>query len=192
MVKISAVIITYNEEKNISRCIESVRPVADDIVVIDSFSKDKTRLICEEKGVRFIEHTFLGHIEQKNFAVTQAIYDHVLSLDADEYLSEELTKSILKVKESWPYEAYRMNRLSNYGGKWIKHGNWYPDQKIRLWNRRIGIWGGENPHDKVILKKGIKVKHLQGDLLHKAYQDAAETLSKVQRYSDIFAHENVG
>lgn len=192
MVKISAVIITYNEEKNISRCIESVRPVADDIVVIDSFSKDKTRLICEEKGVRFIEHTFLGHIEQKNFAVTQAIYDYVLSLDADEYLSDELTKSILKIKESWPYEAYRMNRLSNYGGKWIKHGNWYPDQKIRLWNRRIGIWGGENPHDKVILKKGVKIKHLQGDLLHKAYQDATETLIKVQRYSDIFAHENVG
>lgn len=192
MVKISAVIITYNEEKNISRCIESVRPVADDIVVIDSFSKDKTKLICAEKGVRFIEHTFIGHIEQKNFAVTQAIHDYVLSLDADEYLSEDLTKSILKVKETWPYEAYRMNRLSNYGGKWIKHGNWYPDQKIRLWNRRIGLWGGENPHDKVIIKRGIKVKHLDGDLLHKAYQDASETLNKVQRYSDIFAHENVG
>jgi ADP-heptose:LPS heptosyltransferase len=191
MVKIS-VAITYNEEKNISRCIESVRPVADDIVVIDSFSKDRTRQICEEKGVRFIEHSFIGHIEQKNFAVSQAIYDYVLSLDADEYLSEELTKSILKVKQNWPYEAYRMNRLSNYGGKWIKHGNWYPDQKIRLWNRRIGLWGGENPHDKVILKRGVRVKHLDGDLLHKAYQDAAETLNKVQRYSDIFAQENVG
>lgn len=192
MVKISAVIITYNEEKNIARCIESVRAIADDIVVIDSFSKDKTKQICEERGVRFIEHKFIGHIEQKNFAVTQAIYDYVLSLDADEYLSEELTKSILTVKESWPYEAYRMNRLSNYGGKWIKHGNWYPDQKIRLWNRRIGLWGGENPHDKVIIKKGISVKHLDGDLLHKAYQDAAETLNKVQRYSEIFAQENVG
>lgn len=192
MTKISAIIITYNEERNIGRCIDSLRPIADEIVVIDSFSKDRTREICLEKGVRFIEHAFKSHIDQKNFAVTQATYDRVLSLDADEYLSEELTKGILEVKQTWPCEAYRMNRLSNYGGKWIRHGNWYPDQKIRLWNRQVGLWGGENPHDKVILKDGIKVMHLHGDILHRAYVNSAETLSKIQNYSEIFARENIG
>lgn len=192
MVKISAVIITYNEERNIGRCINSLVDVADEIVVVDSYSKDRTREICYEKGVRVVEHPFKSHIDQKNFAVTQASYDIVLSLDADEYLSEELTKCILDVKEKWPYEAFSMNRLSNYGGKWIRHGNWYPDKKIRLWNRRIGLWGGENPHDMVIIKRGVKVKHLNGDILHRAYTDSAETLSKIQNYSEIFARESVG
>jgi len=192
MVKISAIIITQNEERNIGRCIDSVKAVADEIVVIDSFSYDQTCDIALEKGARVIKHPFISHIDQKNYAVTQAAYENVLSLDADEYLSEELTNSILEVKESWPFEAYRMNRLSNYGGKWIRHGNWYPDQKIRLWNKRKGLWGGENPHDKVVLKRGVKVMHLKGDLLHRAYVDASETLSKIQRYSDIYAQENAG
>lgn len=85
-----------------------------------------------------------------------------------------------------------MNRLSNYGGKWIRHGNWYPDQKIRLWNRRIGLWGGENPHDMVIIKEGMKIMHLKGDILHRAYTDSSETISKIQNYSEIFARESVG
>jgi heptosyltransferase III len=192
MVKISAVIISYNEERNIGRCIDSLLQVADEVVVVDSYSKDRTQQICFEKGARVVEHPFKSHIDQKNFAVTQASYDVVLSLDADEYLSEELIKCIEEVKETWPCEAYRMNRLSNYGGKWIRHGNWYPDKKIRLWNRRIGLWGGENPHDKVVLKSGIKIMHLQGDILHRAYTDSAETISKIQSYSEIFARENVG
>jgi heptosyltransferase-3 len=191
MIKISAVIITYNEEKNVGKCIDSLRTVADEIVVIDSFSKDRTRMICERKGVRFVENPFKSHIDQKNFAVGQASYEHVLSLDADEYLSEDLIESILKIKESWPCEAYRMNRLSNYGGKWIKHGQWYPDRKIRLWNRSVGVWGGENPHDKVILKAGTKIMHLEGDLLHRAYKNSSETLLKIERYSGIFAQENL-
>ena len=192
MVKISAVIITYNEEKNISRCIDSVLAIADDIVVIDSYSKDRTKEICLSKGVRFVEHPFRSHIDQKNFAITQARHDYVLSLDADEYLSPELTQSILRVKETWPVDAYRMNRLSSYGNKWIKHGSWYPDKKIRLWNKKVGVWGGENPHDRIVLKRGTEVVHLQGDILHRAYKDSRETLEKVQRYSEIFAFENAG
>ena len=192
MIKISAIIITQNEERNIGRCIDSIKSVVDEIVVIDSYSTDHTCDIAIEKGARVVKHPFKTHIDQKNYAITQALYDIVLSLDADEYLSETLTRSILEVKENWQFEAYRMNRLSSYGGKWIRHGNWYPDQKIRLWNKRKGLWGGENPHDKVILKKGVKVMHLKGDLLHRAYIDASETLSKIQRYSEIFADENAG
>lgn len=192
MVKISAVIITYNEEKNIVRCIDSVAPVADEIVVIDSYSKDRTRELCLAKGVTFIEHHFRSHIDQKNFAMTQANFQYVLSLDADEYLSIELTQSLLEVKGQLVRQAFRMNRLSSYGTKWIKHGSWYPDRKIRLWNKDTGIWGGENPHDKVVLKKGTEVIHLRGDILHRAYKDSRETLDKIQRYSEIFAYENVG
>jgi len=192
MIKISAVVITYNEEKNITRCIDSIRLVADEIIVIDSYSKDRTKEICLAKGVVFVEHTFRSHIDQKNFAVTQASHPYILSLDADEYLSAELVRSILTVKKDWKAEAYRMNRLSSYGNKWIKHGSWYPDRKIRLWNRDVGLWGGENPHDRVVLKRGTKIVHLQGDILHRAYKDSRETLEKIQRYSEIFAFENVG
>ncbi len=192
MSKISAIIITYNEEKSISRCIDSLTQVADEIVVVDSFSKDFTKKICEEKGVRFIEHSFNGHIEQKNFALSQAKFENVLSLDADEYLSDELIQSIATVKKTWPYQAYQMNRLSTYGDKWIKRGNWYPDKKIRLWNKNLGLWGGKNPHDHVILKQGVKLFHLEGDILHQAYEDSAETIQKVQAYSDIYARQNAG
>jgi ADP-heptose:LPS heptosyltransferase len=192
MVKLSVVIITYNEEKNIGRCIDSVKTVADEIVVVDSFSKDNTKKICLEKDVRFIEHPFEGHIQQKNFALSQATFDHVLSLDADEYLSQKLLQSIRAVKLNWNASGYRMNRLSSYGGKWIKHGSWYPDRKIRLWDRQKGIWGGENPHDKVLLQGGSKIIHLEGDLMHTAYQDSVETLTKIQSYSSIYRDESTG
>ncbi|MBL7854505.1 MAG: glycosyltransferase [Cyclobacteriaceae bacterium] len=190
MIRLSAIIITFNEEKNIGRCIDSLNAVADEIVVVDSFSTDKTREIALAKGARVIENAFHSHIDQKNFALAQATYDHVLSLDADEYLSEQLTKSILQAKSTWSFEAYSMNRLSSYGGKWMKVGAWYPDRKLRLWNRKFGVWGGDNPHDQVILnERKIKVKHLSGDLLHEAYENAADLLAKVQSYSNIFADE---
>lgn len=192
MSKISAIVITYNEERSISRCIDSLARVADEIVVVDSFSKDSTKQICEARGVRFIEHPFTGHIEQKNFALSQTTFDYVISLDADEYLSNELIEAILTVKKTWPFEAYRMNRLSTYGNKWIRRGNWYPDKKVRLWNKNIGSWGGKNPHDQVILKKSVKFLHIKGDILHQAYEDCFETIQKIQAYSDIYARQNVG
>jgi glycosyltransferase involved in cell wall biosynthesis len=189
MIKLSVIIITFNEEKNIARCIDSVLAIADEIVVVDSFSKDQTKSICLEKGVRFIEHPFEGHIQQKNYALAQASFDYVLSLDADEYLSAQLMASIHFAKKLWPAEAYEMNRLSSYGGRWMKLSAWYPDRKLRLWNKKLGNWGGDNPHDKVILTKRTNVMHLKGDLMHEAYDNAAEFLSKVQAYSDIFARE---
>jgi len=192
MSAISAIVIAFNEEINISACIDSLRTVADEIIVVDSFSTDSTKRICMEKNVRFVEHPFAGHIAQKNFAVSLTSFDHVLSLDADERLSDELKTSILAIKETWPAEAYRMNRLSSYGEKWIRNGNWYPDQKIRLWNKRFGSWGGNNPHDKVILEPPHKPIHLEGDILHLAYRDSFEALQKIQTYSEIFAQENAG
>ena len=106
MISISAVVITYNEEKNIGLCIKTLKAVADEIVIVDSYSKDSTKAICQKEGVRFVEHVFEGHIQQKNFALTQATHDFVLSLDADEYLSDELITSIKSVKQSPTHRAF--------------------------------------------------------------------------------------
>ncbi len=191
MIKLSVVIITFNEERNISRCLDSVKDVADEIVVVDSFSTDKTREICESRNVRFIEHKFEGHIEQKNYAMNQASYDYILSLDADEALSDELKTSILEVKKDWTHDGYTFNRFTNYCGKWIRHSGWYPDVKLRLWDRRKGKWQGVNPHDKCVLEPGAKVKHLKGDLLHYSYYTIEEHILQANKFSTIAAEQLV-
>ena len=137
-VKISAVIITYNEERNIGSCLDSVKAVADEIVVVDSYSTDKTQEICSRMNVKFLQHHFEGHIEQKNYAVSCVQYGHVLSLDADEILSEKLKQSIIAAKQNWRFDGYSFNRSTNYCGNWIRHSGWYPDTKLRLWNRTKG------------------------------------------------------
>jgi len=187
-VQLSAVIITFNEEKNIRRCLESLVSVVDEIVVVDSFSTDGTQKICEEFAVKFIEHAFEGHIEQKNWAKSQATFDHIISLDADEALDETLKNSIKKVKENWVLDSYSMNRLTNYCGKWIRHSGWYPDVKTRLFNRNKGDWGGNNPHDKFIPKSGVEVKHLEGDLLHYSFYSREEHIEQIHKFSTIGAN----
>jgi glycosyltransferase involved in cell wall biosynthesis len=187
-VNISAVIITFNEEKNIERCILSLKNVVDEIVVVDSFSKDKTKEICLAHRVVFIEHEFTGHIEQKNWAYTKASNDYVLSLDADEALTDELKTSILAVKNNWGSDGYAFNRLTNYCGKWIKHCGWYPDVKLRLWDRRKGTWKGVNPHDCFEMEKGIKSVHLNGDLLHYSYYTIEEHIKQINYFTDIAAN----
>ena len=186
-IAISAVIITFNEEKNIGRCINSVRDVADEIVVVDSFSTDKTEQVCKSCGVRFIQHAFEGHIEQKNYAMSEANHDYVLSLDADEALSEELKASIRNVKEKCNHDGYSFNRMTNFCGKWIKHCGWYPDKKVRLWNRNKGSWGGVNPHDKVVMQENSSIRHLSGDILHYSYYTISENISQINNFSDIAA-----
>ena len=187
MPKISAVIITYNEEKNIGKCLDSIRNIADDVVVVDSYSTDNTEKICREFGARFIRHPFEGHIEQKNWAITQAKYPHILSLDADEVISERLKQSIIKVKNNWKYDGYYFNRLTNYCGKWIRHSSWYPSRKLRLWDSRKGKWGGRNPHDKFILERNTSKKFLRGDLLHFSYYSIHEHIQQINKFSDIVA-----
>ncbi len=187
MIKLSAVIITFNEEKNIERCLQSLQGVVDEIVVVDSFSTDSTEEICKKYNVRFIKHPFEGYIEQKNWATQQAKNDYVLSLDADEALSEELKKSILKVKENWEFDGYSFNRLTNYCGHWIKHTSWYPSKKLRLWDRRKGKWDGINPHDRFVLTKGCKTKHLKGDLLHYSFYSIDQHINQINKFTEIIA-----
>jgi len=186
-VKLSAVIITFNEERNIGRCLDSLQDVADEVLVVDSFSEDATKAICLEKGARFLENKFEGHIEQKNWAKERASYDHIISLDADEALDEQLQANILKIKENWQYDAYKMNRLTNYCGSWVRHSGWYPDTKTRLFDRRKGFWGGSNPHDKFIPRKGSKVKWISGDILHYSFYDREGHLQQIEKFSSIAA-----
>ena len=189
MTPVSVVIITFNEEKNIGRCLESVKDIADEIVVVDSFSTDATRSICASYGVKFIEHPFAGHIEQKNYALSCASNDYVLSLDADECLTDELRKSILAEKQSgFTYDSYRMNRLSSFCGQWIKHGAWYPDRKVRLIDRKKGKWGGINPHDKIVMnEEGASLKQLKGDMLHYTYESIEEIMAQTNKFTTIQA-----
>jgi glycosyltransferase involved in cell wall biosynthesis len=189
LIELSAVIITFNEEKNIERCIRSVAEIADEILVVDSFSSDRTEQICREYGVTFVNHPFEGHIEQKNWALGQTRFNHVLSLDADEVVSDELKRSIMRVKENWSDDGYCFNRLTNYCGQWIKHCGWYPDRKLRLFDKRKGRWGGVNPHDKFILRKGSTQSHLKGDLLHYSYATLSEHVKRIDNYSTISARE---
>ena len=186
-VQISALVITYNEENNIERCLNSLDGIADEIVVIDSFSTDRTAQICKDREVDFVQHRFEGHIEQKNYALSRANNVHVLSLDADEALSEVLKQSILTTKRNWQDDGYAVNRLTDYCGKWIRHCGWYPDRKIRLWDRRKGRWGGVNPHDHVIMGKGSRVGRLRGDLLHYSYPSIKHHVAQIDKFSDIAA-----
>lgn len=186
MPQLSVVIITFNEERNIARCLESVKDIADEIVVLDSFSKDRTKDICASFGVQFYEHAFDGHIQQKNRAITYASYPHILSLDADEALDETLKKSILEAKQNWTHDGYYMNRLTNYCGHWVRHCNWYPDAKMRLWDSRKGSWTGINPHDKYELKEGDKnTMHLKGDILHYSYYSLNDHYKQVEYFTNI-------
>ncbi|MDF2448911.1 MAG: putative glucosyl-3-phosphoglycerate synthase [Bacteroidota bacterium] len=165
---------------------DSVKDVADEIVVLDSFSKDKTEEICKSHGVKFYQHVFDGHIQQKNRAITYATYHHVLSLDADEALDDTLKKSILEVKLNWTHDGYYMNRLTNYCGHWVKHCNWYPDKKLRLWDCRKGSWTGINPHDKYELTDGdTNTTHLKGDILHYSYYTIEDHYKQVEYFTNI-------
>jgi glycosyltransferase involved in cell wall biosynthesis len=185
--QISAVIITFNEEKNIRRCIESLLGVADEILVVDSFSTDQTEAICTELKVKFIQHPFEGHIQQKNYAMQQAAHDWVLSLDADEALTDELKRGIELARIQEGVDGFELNRLTNFCGQWIKHAGWYPDRKIRLWNRTKGCWGGQNPHDKVIMEKGSQLGRLTGDLLHYSFYSIEQHVQTIQKFSSIAA-----
>jgi glycosyltransferase involved in cell wall biosynthesis len=186
-IKLSVVIITFNEERNIGNCIDSILSIADEVVVVDSFSTDQTVAIAKSKGAKVFQHPFSGHIEQKNYAITQAINPYILSLDADEKPDAIFLKEIDAIKHNWAYDGYSVNRLNNYCGKWIRHGAWYPDIKLRLWDSRKGAWGGTNPHDRFEMTPDSNISHVQGHLLHYSYQTVAEHLRKTDYFSSIAA-----
>lgn len=187
--KLSVVIITYNEEKNIKKCLDSVLSVADEIVIIDSHSVDDTEIICGAYDLKFITNAFEGHIQQKNFALTQASHDYVLSLDADEALSTELQTTIQNLKNNFSFDAYIFHRLTSYCGQWIRHCGWYPDKRIRLWNKNKGAWGGTNPHDIVVMQADASQQIIKEDILHYSYHSIDQHIGQINKFSSISAVE---
>jgi glycosyltransferase involved in cell wall biosynthesis len=188
-VKISGLVITFNEERNIERCLNSLSQVCDEIVIIDSFSTDKTKELClSNEKVRFFEQAFAGYADQKNTAIDHASYNFVLSLDADEEFSEELRDTILQVKANPKFAAYKFNRFTNFCGQWIKHSGWYPDTKMRLWDKRKGRWGSLNIHETVELAENTAIKHLEGDLLHYSFYTLNEFVERSNKYAKMSAY----
>ena len=189
MPKISAVIITMNEEVLIERCLRSLDGIADEIVVVDSYSIDSTEAICKKHNVRFVQHPFNGFKDQKNYAVSLASHKIILSLDADEALSEELRNSLLQTKNDLKFDGYLFNRLSNYCGQWIRHSAWYPDRQLRLFNSEKGNWGTMNVHESFKMDDGSLVGKLKGDLLHWPCISHNDLSEKIDKYSDIAAKD---
>lgn len=187
---ITAVVITLNEERNIGRCLESLMPVADEVVVLDSFSTDATADICAKYGVRFVTHEWEGYVATKNYANSLATNNVILSIDADEALSPELAKSIQELKEQEVEgKVFSMNRLMNYCGKWIRHGGWYPDTKVRLFDRRTVKWTGRKVHETLDIPKGTQVVQLKGDLLHYSFYTHEEHRKQLETFATLSAEE---
>jgi len=188
MTKLSVVIITLNEERNIGRCLESVKEVADDIVVVDSFSKDETEKICKNFSVNFVQQNWRGYSATKNFANDHAKYDWILSLDADESLSPELIKSITGWKNNGIEKPAKFNRLTNYCGSWVKRGGWYPDTKIRIFNRTKTKWAGEI-HEELVFTENSEILHLNGDCFHYSYYTKEEHYKQADKFTTLAAQD---
>ena len=185
--KITATIITLNEERNIARAVESLR-CCDEILILDSGSVDRTVELAEKLGTRVIEAGWRGFAGQKNWAAEQAAHDWILSLDADEAVSEALEAEIWNLKKNGPQQdAYTMPRLARYLGRWILHCGWYPDRKIRLYDRRKAKWMGDFVHESVHVNG--RVGHLDGNILHFTCDSLSEHMKTLERYTTLAAQE---
>ena len=187
--KISAAIITYNEERNIARALESLR-CCDEIVVVDSGSTDRTVELATKLGARVLDMAWRGYAGQKNYASECCQNDWVLSLDADEALSEALEAEIWQIKKNGPeFDAYTMPRMAQYLGRWILHSGWYPDRKIRLYDRRHASWVGNFVHESVVVDG--RVGHLNANILHFTCSSFSEHLRTLDRYTTLAAEQLV-
>ena len=186
---ISVAIITYNEEKNIERCLQSIMGIADEIIIVDSFSTDNTLKIAEKFNAKTYSKEFLGYAEQKNLANQYCTHELILSLDADEVLSTELYRSIKNIKENLDADAYELKRLTNYAGKWVKHCGWYPDKKIRLFKKSKAHWAGPKLHEILVLTNDAKIKLLDGDLLHYSFHSEEDHLKQIDKFTNISSEE---
>ncbi len=189
MTDITVAIITLNEQENIRRCIESVLPIASEILVIDSGSTDGTAEIASALGARVETLPWRGFASARNRGIELASNPYILSIDADEELSAELRATIIREAEGGLHGAYTMNRRSRYGDVWVRFSGWYPDVKLRLYPKDGSRWVGEYVHEKVVLRAGTPIMHLTGDLLHYAVRNTAEHLKKARHYAHLGAED---
>lgn len=184
---LSATIITRNEARNIARAVRSLA-CADEVVVVDSGSTDDTAAIAGRLGARVIAHPFEGFAAQKNFATSQARHDWILSLDADEELDARAQQAVINWKSSSPQaDGYRWARCARYLGRWIRHSGWYPDFKVRLFDRRRGRWKGAYVHESVVVDGPVET--LPGEILHYTCDSLEEHRERIEFYTDLAARE---
>lgn len=182
----SVVVIALNAASQIEACLKSVA-FADEIVVVDSGSRDDTREIALKYGARVLHQDWLGFGRQKQFAVEQASHDWVLCLDADERVGDPLRASIVEALQAPRFRAYRMPRCNRFMGRWLRHGEGYPDWSLRLFDRRVANWSEDAVHEKVLTTSPLG--SLQGDLRHESQESLAAYLEKQNRYTSLQAEE---
>jgi glycosyltransferase involved in cell wall biosynthesis len=186
--KISFCLITLNEEENLARCLKSCAALADEIVVVDSGSRDGTAQIARQFGARFLHQDWLGYVGQKNMALSLATNDWVFSIDADEELSPELQQQIAVVKRDSTVSdiaGFSVPRCVLYEGRWIRHGDWYPDRLVRLFRRDRARFVGGKVHERLDVAGAIRP--LSGELFHHSFRDAADHWERCQRYARLWA-----
>ncbi|MCB0704684.1 MAG: glycosyltransferase family 2 protein [Saprospiraceae bacterium] len=188
MAGLSAVVITLNEEANIEACLRPLLEVAREVLVIDSHSSDRTRQIASELGARVIETDWKGYAQTKNFGNQQAHNDWILSIDADERLSPDLVQSLKQFKGA-EKTVYELDRFTNYCGTWIKHSGWYPDWKVRIFDRRAVRWQGDYVHETLAIPPDFHRMKVSGKLLHYSYQNDADHWERMERYARLSAQE---
>lgn len=187
--KISVVVITKNEEENIERCLSSVKSVADEIIVVDSKSTDKTVAISEKLGAKVIVTEWMGYAATKNLGNNKASHNYILSLDADEALSPSLALEIIRLKENGLQGTYSMKRKTNYCGSWVLHSGWYPDVKIRLFNKTNISWTGEFVHETLNIPNGEDDHFINEDIFHYSYKDMIDHRERADKYSALTAQK---
>lgn len=187
--KLTATIITLNEARNIERCIDALKPIADEIIVLDSFSTDATAEICKSKGVRFEQRKWEGYTATKNHLNGLASHPYIFSIDADEAPDENLQEAIAKQKKESFSGVYEVNRLTNYCGKWIYNSGWYPDYKIRIFPKEGCYWEGEYVHESLFIPENLKKHSLSGHLLHYSYYSYEEHKERADHYSKLTAQK---
>lgn len=191
MSKVSVVIITFNEENIIEKCILAAQKVADEVIIVDSFSTDNTKKICLKLQTKFIEQKWLGYSAQKNFGVSKAENNWILSLDADEILSDDFVQNFNQLQNLEENTVYQICRLNHYCGQWIKHGRWYPEWRNRLYNKNFAQWNGDLVHEDLELLKETKAKvfKIKGDVFHYSMKSKTEHLEKIEIYATLSAQK---
>lgn len=188
MKTLSVVIITLNEERNIERCIKSIRDLADEIIVLDAFSTDQTQAICERLGATFYQRKWEGYAASKNHLNSLCSSEYILSLDADEAISEDLYTEIALAKARGLQGVYTVNRMTNYMGKWIKHSGWFPDVKPRLFPKEGTYWSGAYVHETLEFQQK-PLQHFKGILEHYSYYSYEDHRARADKYSRLTAQK---
>lgn len=188
MKKISATILTFNEEGRIEQCLRSLTGVADEIVVVDSFSTDRTVEICKSFGCRVCQRKLVGFGAQRQYATSLTLYPYVLSVDADESLSPALVREIIELKENgFEHRVYTVPRLNFFCGRPVRHCGWYPDRQLRLFDKRYANWSLSEVEETVEFRHSVSPYPLNGDLIHSRAATIADFRQKERQHASLQA-----